>query len=236
MEELCADCRRRAQTNPLRIFDCKRPDDQPVIDNLPHTVDYLCPPCSEHFAAVREALEAYGVEYRVSHRLVRGLDYYRRTTFEILGQALGAQDALLGGGRYDGLVRQLGGPDRAGIGFAAGLERLVLAMPEDAARAEPPDAYVVAIGEEARQPARVLARDLRHAGLCTLVDYDARSPRSQMKRAGKAQAGQVLILGADELAGGRVSLKDMTTGEQEAVPRGDVVGRLRRMQKDCVAS
>ena len=236
VEELCGDCRRRARTNPLRIFDCKQPADQPVIDALPHTVDYLCAPCSEHFAAVREALEAYGVEYRVSHRLVRGLDYYRRTTFEILGQALGAQDALLGGGRYDGLVRQLGGPDRAGIGFAAGLERLVLAMPEDAARAEPPDAYVVAIGEEARQPAQVLARDLRHAGLCTLVDYDARSPRSQMKRAGKAQAGQVLILGADELAGGRVSLKDMTTGEQEAVPRGDVVGRLRRMQKDCVAS
>ena len=108
-------------------------------------------------------------------------------------------------------------------------------MPADAAGAAPPDAYVVAIGDEARLPAQLLARDLRHAGLCTLVDYDARSPRSQMKRAGKAQVGQVLILGADELAGSLVSLKDMTTGEQEAVPRGDIVERLRRIQKDCVA-
>ena len=235
VEALCGDCRRRARTNPLRIFDCKQPACQPVVDALPHTVDYLCAPCREHFAAVRVALAALGVACRVSHRLVRGLDYYRRTTFEILGQALGAQDALLGGGRYDGLVRQLGGPDRAGIGFAAGLERLVLAMPPDAVAASTPDAYVVAIGDEARQPAQVLARDLRHAGLCTLVDYDGRSPRSQMKRAGKAQAGHVLILGADELAGSRVSLKDMTTGEQEAVPRGDIVGRLRRLQEECVA-
>ena len=233
--DLCGDCRRRAQTNPLRIFDCKQPADQPLIDGLPHTVDYLCEPCREHFAAVRAALDAYGVPYRVSHRLVRGLDYYMRTTFEILGRAIGAQDALLGGGRYDGLVKQLGGPDRAGIGFAAGLERLVLAMPADAAEAVPPDAYVVAIGEEARLPAQVLARDLRHAGLCALVDYDSRSPRSQMKRAGKAQVARVLILGADELAEGRVSLKDMATGEQETVPRGDVVERLRRERKDSGA-
>ena len=233
--DLCGDCRRRAQTNPLRIFDCKQPADQPLIDSLPHTVDYLCDPCRDHFAAVREALDAYGAPYRISHRLVRGLDYYSRTTFEILGRALGAQDALLGGGRYDGLVKQLGGPDRPGIGFAAGLERLVLAMPPDAATAAPPDAYVVAIGEEARLPAQVLARDLRHAGVCALVDYDNRSPRSQMKRAGKTQAARVLILGADELADGMVSLKDMTTGEQETVPRGDAVERLRRMRKECGA-
>ena len=233
--DLCSDCQRRARTNPLRIFDCKRPEDQRVIDALPHTVDYLCAPCREHFAAVREALEAYGVEYRVSHRLVRGLDYYRRTTFEILGQALGAQDALLGGGRYDGLVRQLGGPDRAGIGFAAGLERLVLAMPEEAARAEPPDAYVVAIGEEARQPAQVLARELRHAGLCALVDHASRSLNSQMKRAGKARVAHALIIGSDELAAAQIKFKDMTTGTQTTVPRDNAVEHLRRIQKDCVA-
>lgn len=230
--QLCADCQRRATTNPLRIFDCKVPDDQPIIDGLPHSVEYLCPACREHFDAVRAALDAYGVAYRLSHRLVRGLDYYTRTTFEILGRTLGAQDALLGGGRYDGLVKHLGGPDRPGIGFAAGLERLVMAMPSDAAAISTPDAYVVAIGDEARVVAQVLTRDLRHVGLSALVDHDARSPRSQMKRADKVKAAHVLIIGEDELAQNRVSLKDMSTGEQETVPRDDIVERLRLTRKD----
>lgn len=228
LPELCGDCQRRAGTNPLRIFDCKVVADQPIIDGLPHSVDYLCPACREHFDVVRQALDAYGVSYRLSHRLVRGLDYYTRTTFEILGRSLGAQDAILGGGRYDGLVAQLGGPDRPGIGFAAGLERLVMAMPPDAASAAAPDAYVVAIGDEARAAASLLARDLRRAGLCALVDHDARSPRSQMKRADKVKAAHVLILGADELADNRVSLKNMATGDQETVARADVVERIRQ--------
>ena len=230
--QLCGDCQRRAQTNPLRIFDCKVPSDQPIIDGLPHSVDYLCPACREHFDAVRSTLDAYEVGYRVSHRLVRGLDYYTRTTFEILGRALGAQDALLGGGRYDGLVKHLGGPDRAGIGFAAGLERLVMAMPADAAATVPPDVYVVTIGDEARLPAQVLTRDLRRVGLSALVDHEARSPRSQMKRADRVNAAHVLIVGGDELAQNRVSVKNMATGEQEAVSRSDVVERMRLMHKD----
>ena len=232
LPQLCADCQRRATTNPLRIFDCKVPNDQPIIDGLPHSVDYLCAPCREHFDGVRGDLDAYAVGYRVSHRLVRGLDYYTRTTFEILGRTLGAQDALLGGGRYDGLVKHLGGPDRPGIGFAAGLERLVMAMPPDAAPTIPPDAYVVAIGDEARVVAQVLTRDLRQVGLCALVDHDARSPRSQMKRADKVKAAHVLIIGEDELAQNRVSVKDMSTGEQETVSRDDVVDRIRQMRKD----
>ena len=232
--QLCADCQRRAQTNPLRIFDCKVPADQPIIDSLPHSVDYLCSACREHFDAVRQALDAYELAYRLSHRLVRGLDYYTRTTFEILGHGLGAQDAFLGGGRYDGLVKRLGGPDRAGIGYAAGLERLVMAMPADAGRAEPPDAYVVAIGDDARLPAQALTRDLRHAGLTALVDYDARSLRSQMKRADRTKALHVLIVGGDELARDQVSLKNMATGSQETVPRSDIVSRLSQTPKDCV--
>ena len=128
--DLCGDCRRRSETNPLRIFDCKVPSCQPIVDALPHSTDYLCDGCRAHFEATTAQLTALALDYRVSHRLVRGLDYYARTTFEVLGSGLGAQNALLGGGRYDGLVRQLGGPDRAGIGFAAGMERLVLAMPE----------------------------------------------------------------------------------------------------------
>ena len=222
---LCADCRRRAATNPLRIFDCKAPACQPIVDALPHSTDYLCDGCRAHFEATTAQMTALGLDYRVSHRLVRGLDYYTRTTFEVLGAALGAQNALLGGGRYDGLVRQLGGPDRPGIGFAAGLERLVLAMP-DGPGARAPDAFVVALGEAARPPAHLLARDLRHAGVTALVDYDARSLRAQMKRADRSGARRVLILGDDEIARGEVTVKDMLSGEQAAVARDDVVRRL----------
>ena len=225
--ELCTDCQRRAQTNPLRIFDCKVPADQSVIDALPHSEDYLCPDCREHFDAVKRSLEAYALHYRVSHRLVRGLDYYTRTTFEILSHGIGAQSAVLGGGRYDNLVKQLGGPDRAGIGFAAGLERLVLAMPTANAEVEPFDAFVVAVGDEARMPTHVLARDLRHAGLSVLVDYDARSLRSQMKRADRAHVAHVLIVGDDELERNEVTVKDMATGEQSTVSRDAIAERLR---------
>ena len=226
ISDLCADCQRRAETNPLRIFDCKVPDDQPVIDGLPHSEDYLCTECREHFEAVKRALEAYRLDFRVSHRLVRGLDYYTRTTFEILGKGIGSQNAVLGGGRYDNLVRTLGGPARAGIGFAAGLERLVLAMPEGTA-IEPFDAFVVAVGDEARLPAQVLARDLRHDGFSVLVDYDAKSLRTQMKRADRADVSQVLIVGGDELERGEVTIKDMQTGQQSTVARVDLVQRLR---------
>jgi len=225
LPQLCNDCQRRAKTNPLRIFDCKVPTDQPTIDSLPHSVDYLCEACREHFDATKALLTAFGLACRVSHRLVRGLDYYTRTTFEILGENLGAQNALLGGGRYDGLMRQVGGPDRAGIGFAAGLERLVLAMPESG-ETWCPDAFVVAIGSEVRQPVHLLARDLRHAGLSTLVDYEVRSPRAQMKRAARTKARYVLIVGSDELERGEVSVKNMGTGEQTTVARDDVVSRL----------
>ena len=226
--QLCIDCQRRSQTNPLRIFDCKVPADQPIIDELPHSEDHLCGECREHFEATKVLLVAYELPYRVSHRLVRGIDYYTRTTFEILGEKLGAQNALLGGGRYDELIRNLGGPDRAGIGFAAGLERLVLAMPEsrDARR---PDAFVVAIGDEARLPAHLLARDLRHAGLMTLVDYDVRPPRAQMKRADRTGARHVVIVGGDELARDEVSIKDMVTGKQTSIARRELIGRLRKV-------
>ena len=231
--ELCGDCRRRAETNPLRIFDCKVPACQPIVDALPHSTDHLCGGCGEHFAAVTAQMTALALDYRVSHRLVRGLDYYARTTFEVLGSALGAQNALLGGGRYDGLVRRLGGPERAGVGFAAGMERLVAAMPEGPGPAAP-DAFVVALGEAARPAAHVLARDLRRVGVATLVDYDARSLRAQMKRADRSGARRVLILGDDELARGEVSVREMESGEQVAVARDDVVRRLSEDEPEFV--
>ena len=226
LPKLCGDCQRRATANPLRIFDCKVPTDQPIIDALPHSVEFLCDACGEHFDAVQRYLRAYGQPFRVSHRLVRGLDYYTRTTFEVLASNLGAQNALLGGGRYDGLVKKLGGPDRAGIGFAAGLERLVLALPEPV-RVPLPDVFVAAIGDEAREAAFVLAQTLRAEGLRTLVDYEARSAKAQFKRAHRTGARHVVIVGGDELARGEVTVKTMATGEQHAVARAKVVEALR---------
>jgi len=227
--KLCGDCQRRAATNPLRIFDCKVPQDQPLIDGLPHSVDYLCEACREHFGAVQRHLAMYGIPYSVSHRLVRGLDYYTRTTFEILAGNIGAQNAILGGGRYDGLVKQLGGPDRVGIGFAAGIERLVLAMPDDARDRERRPLFVAAMGDAARESALALLRDLRRAGLEAHMEYEGRSIKSQMKRADRLKAAFALILGEDELGAGVVSVKDMTTGGQSRVPRGAVVDHCRAL-------
>ena len=227
LPKLCQDCQRRAQTNPLRIFDCKVPADQPIIDRLPHSVDFLCAPCREHFEAVQHHLRTYGLPYQISHRLARGLDYYTRTTFEVLNPNLGAQNALLGGGRYDGLVKLLGGPSRAGMGFAAGIERLVLALPGGTTGPKVPDAFVVVIGDEVRDAALVLLRDLREAGLGAQIDYDGRTAKSQMKRADRLGALKVVIVGGEELARNEVTIKDMTTGDQRAVRRDQVVQTLR---------
>ncbi len=226
LQKLCGDCQRRAATNPLRIYDCKVPADQPTIDRLPHSVDYLCEPCATHFAAVRGHLDGWSIPWRLSHRLVRGLDYYTRTTFEILGQTLGAQNALLGGGRYDGLVKSLGGPDRTGIGFAAGLERLVLALPDGAGREAPPRVFVAAIGDEGRADALKILRELRRGGLSAYMELEARSIRAQMKRADRLAARVTVIVGGDELARGEVTLRDMRASEQRAVPRGDIVATV----------
>ena len=222
LPKLCGDCQRRAQTNPLRIYDCKVPADQPIIDRLPHSVDYLCEACATHFASVQQHLTSWGLSYRLSHRLVRGLDYYTRTTFEILGRTIGAQNALLGGGRYDGLVKALGGPDRTGIGFAAGLERLVLSLPEGAGTTSTPRVFVAAIGDDGRAEALRLLRELRRSGLAASMELEARSLKAQMKRADRLAAAVVLIVGGDELARGEVTIRDMQTGEQRTVPRADM--------------
>ena len=235
LTELCGDCQRRARTNPLRIFDCKVPADQSIIDGLPHSVDYLCDPCGVHFDDVKGHLDAYGLLYRVSHRLVRGLDYYTRTTFEILAAGIGAQNALLGGGRYDHLVKRLGGPDRAGIGFAAGLERLVLALPKGAGDTVVADAFVVAIGAASWPAARVLVRDLRRAGLTALIDYEGHSSKSQMKRANRSGARRMLILGEDELARRQVTIKELETGHQHTVDQGHVGAELLKLRLESPA-
>jgi len=228
VKTLCGDCQRRAVTNPLRIFDCKVPADQPVIDALPHTVDYLCDECRAHFAAVTRDLGVYGIPYTLSHRLVRGLDYYTRTTFEVLAGQIGAQNALLGGGRYDGLVKKLGGPDRVGIGFAAGIERLVLALPESVALPEKrAEVFIAALGEPAREASLALLRDLRRGGVNVQVEYEGRSLKSQMKRADRLKAPLVFIIGDDELARGEVTVRRMATSSQESVPLRGAVAFVR---------
>jgi histidyl-tRNA synthetase len=229
--KLCGDCQRRATTNPLRIFDCKVPADQPLIDALPHSIDYLCDACRGHFQAVERHLHAFGIPFTVSHRLVRGLDYYTRTTFEILSGSIGAQNAILGGGRYDGLVKQLGGPDRVGIGFAAGIERLVLAMPENWGATERQRIFVAAMGDAARDAAIALLRELRHAGFEAHMEYEGRSIRSQMKRADRLGARVAVILGDDELVRGDVTVKNMATGEQVRVGRAQLVAHLRSQNR-----
>jgi histidyl-tRNA synthetase len=232
LPKMCQDCQRRARTNPLRIYDCKVEADQPIIDRLPHAIDYLCEACAAHFAGVRAHLDAFGIPWRISHRLVRGLDYYTRTTFEVLGQTIGAQNALLGGGRYDGLVESLGGPDRPGIGFAAGLERLVLALPDSVSVTRPRRAFVVAIGEDARGAALTLLRELRAAGLAADMEFESRGVRAQMKRADRLKAYVTLVVGGDELARGEVTVRDMATGTQRPVARSAVVETVRTALAD----
>jgi histidyl-tRNA synthetase len=187
-------------------------------------VDYLCDECRAHFDSVRRHLDVNGIPYRMSHRLVRGLDYYTKTTFEVLAGQIGAQNAVLGGGRYDGLVKELGGPDRVGIGFAAGVERLVLALSEQLALpAARPDVFIAALGEAARDASCVLLRDLRRAGLNAQIEYEGRSLKSQMKRADRLKAPLVYLLGDDELAKGEVSVKHMATSTQETIARAAAV-------------
>jgi histidyl-tRNA synthetase len=222
---LCADCQRRAEVNPLRVLDCKVPEDQAPIEALPRIADHLCPECRDHFAEVRRQLDLLGIPYRLSHRLVRGLDYYTRTTFEVVSGELGAQNSVLGGGRYDGLVRDLGGPDLTGIGFALGMERLVMILPEAAAETRC-DVFLAPLSPQAADRALLLQRELRRAGLRALMDHEGKGLKSQMKRANKLGARQVAICGEDELAAGEWTLRDMASSQQERVPESELLARL----------
>jgi histidyl-tRNA synthetase len=224
---LCGDCQRRAETNPLRVLDCKVPEDQAVIERLPKIVEHLCAECRDHFAEVRRQLELLGIGYRLDHRLVRGLDYYTRTTFEVRSDALGAQNSVLGGGRYDGLVRELGGPDLPGIGFALGMERLILmaGTPSVASRC---DVFLAPLVAAAQDRALLLQRALRQAGLRVLMEHEARGVKSQMKRADKLGARYVALLGDEELAKGVWTLRDMAASAQEQLTEAELAARLNQ--------
>jgi histidyl-tRNA synthetase len=223
---MCADCQRRAGTNPLRVLDCKVEADQATIEALPRIADHLCAECADHFAEVRRQLELLGIPYRLDHRLVRGLDYYVRTTFEVTSGHLGAQSSVLGGGRYDGLVRDLGGPDAAGVGFAVGLERLALLVPPGEARARC-DVFLMPLVPAGLDPALRLQRALRQAGLAAMLDPEGRSFKSRMKQADKLGARLVAILGDDEIARGSWTVRDMARSAQEDVPQERILEHLK---------
>jgi histidyl-tRNA synthetase len=227
-KELCADCQRRLETNPLRVLDCKVPEDQAVIASLPSILDHLCPACRAHFEALRRMLDARGIRYELTPRLVRGLDYYMRTTFEVLHGALGAQNSVLGGGRYDGLAQALGAKIPApGIGFSIGEDRLVLTL-EQAGKTPPScelDVFIAPVGEAALEHAALLARRLRSAGAAVEVSFDGRLKRS-LEIANRLGVRRVVIVGEEEIAAGRYTLRDMQTGEQESLSEEALVARL----------
>jgi histidyl-tRNA synthetase len=227
-ERLGADSRRRLETNPLRILDTKDPAEREVLAGAPELGDHLNAESREHFAAVRGVLDRAGVAYRVEPRLVRGLDYYTRTVFEITAAGLGAQDAIVGGGRYDRLISDLGGPEVPGIGFAIGEDRLIEVLPEAFRRQAGGGrrVYVLAVGEVDRGEALALGEELRAAGHGVTVELGRRSLGAGMKRADRAEVRWVALLGPEELAAGEVTVKDLLGGRQERWPRGEVAARL----------
>jgi histidyl-tRNA synthetase len=219
-DKMCADCQRRAVTNPLRVFDCKVPEDQPIIETLPRIGQFLDEPCRQHFAQVKEILRAVGVEFQENDRLVRGLDYYTRTAFEFTHGALGAQNAILGGGRYDGLSESLGGPAAPGIGFAIGEDRLVMSLgksPEDVLRK--PDVYIAPLGQGMNNEAARLARELRGHNIVVELGDAAFRLKKSLETASKLRAKYALIAGENELSTGVFALKNLATGEQKPVAR-----------------
>jgi histidyl-tRNA synthetase len=230
-EELDQDCRDRLERNPLRVFDCKVDGEKDFVLAAPTIAEHLCEACATHFAEVRATLDDAGIAYRSDPRLVRGLDYYTRTTFEWVSDVLATSKAgtLNAGGRYDGLAEELGGPATPGVGFAMGLDRVLLAMEEEGAPISAPRGprcFVVAIGAEARSAARDLVRDLRAADVPAATSYEDRPLKAQLRMADRAGATFAAILGERELAEGVVTLRRLTDGEQETVVVAEAAARL----------
>jgi len=228
-ERLGEDSRRRLETNPLRILDTKSPVERELLTGAPRLADSLNPASREHFDGLRRALDRLGLAYRLEPRLVRGLDYYSHGVFEIVSEALGAQDAIVGGGRYDGLMRQLGGPDLPATGFAIGEDRLIEALPESSPCRAQPTAPVAVLAAGAVEPmaALELAEMLRAAGVAATADLSGRSVRAGLKRADRSGTRFVVLLGDDEVAAGQATLRDLAAGDQSTVGRDELAARIK---------
>lgn len=230
LEDLCDDCRSRFERSPLRILDCKKDSDKPYMADAPKITDCLCEECADHFAKLKELLTSAGISFTHDPRLVRGLDYYTKTAFEIKYPPLGAQSAVAGGGRYDGLIEEMGGNPTPAVGFATGLERLLLALESQNLLPEKNrsvDAYVVALGETAQAEGFKLLNSLRKQGLSAAMDFAGRSMKAQMKQANKLGAKYSVILGEDEIAEGVVMLRSMEDSSQAKVPMNQVAEKIK---------
>jgi histidyl-tRNA synthetase len=228
VSSMCEDCMRRAVTNPLRVFDCKVPEDQPIIEKLPRISQFLDEGCRKHFEQVQAILKAVGVPFTLNDRLVRGLDYYTRTAFEFTHGALGAQNAILGGGRYDGLSEALGGPQAPGIGFAIGEDRLVLALQESAEAVQRnPDVYIAPFGDGMDREAAGLARDLRRHDVVVELGDETFKLKKSLETASKIGARFALIVGENEIKSGSFALKNLESGKQVSVPRAELTKRIQ---------
>ena len=226
---MCADCQRRAETNPLRVLDCKVPEDQPIIEALPKISQYLDEDCRKNFAEVRAILDSMAIPYKINERMVRGLDYYTRTTFEFTHGELGAQSAVLGGGRYDGLSELLGGPRAPATGFAIGEDRLVLALQSQAkAVVTVPVAYIIPLGAGMNRHALKLARELRGKGLIIDIGDESFRLKKAFETAEKLGAKYAILVGENEVAGDCFAVKNLATGEQVAIARAQLAAKLQR--------
>lgn len=219
-DELCDTCKGRLDRNPMRILDCKSPICHEIAQGAPVVIDYLCDECKEHFEKVQKYLDAQNIEYKINPQIVRGLDYYTKTVFEFVSNSIGAQGTVCGGGRYDGLVEELGGQHTASLGFAMGLERLMLLMEAQGCefpQAEKPDLFIVALGEKATLKAVEIAKDMREEGFSALLDLNQRSVRAQMKYADKLGAKFNVVIGDNEVENRIAKLKNMQTGEETEI-------------------
>ncbi|MBQ8392136.1 MAG: histidine--tRNA ligase [Clostridia bacterium] len=228
-EQLCDTCKERLKTNPLRVLDCKSPVCSEIAKGAPNTIDYLCPECNEHFESLKKYLDAMGIDYTVDTRIVRGLDYYTKTVFEFICDGIGAQSTVCGGGRYDGLMKQLDGPALPGIGFGMGLTRVILAMKESGCADIPqnnPVLYIAPLGNEAVSKALSIVAQLRDKGIYAECDICARSLKAQMKYADKIGADYTLIIGDSELENGRAQLKNMKKSEQREIEIDNIYNAL----------
>ena len=226
LDELCGDCKTRFEKNPLRLLDCKEENCKKINVNAPKILDYLCDDCGAHFEEVKTCLTMAGVEYEVDPRIVRGLDYYTRTVFEFVSTSIGAQGTVCGGGRYDGLIEQLGGKPTPAVGYAAGIERLLMVMEQTGVEipaAPVPTVYIAGMDAECRQKAFALASELRLNGINAEIDLMERSVKAQFKYADKIGAKYVAVIGGNELAEGKANVKCMATGESETVLFADMV-------------
>lgn len=227
--QLCPDCQRRLEMNPMRVLDCKNPSCQPFLDNSPSPVQMLCSECKEHFEEVKHLLRLFDYQFEISPRLVRGLDYYTRTVFEVISPELGAQNSLCGGGRYDGLIEALGGPPTPGVGFAGGIERAFLILKSGGNLKPSPKKFFLAYQEPFLEEAFKILKDLREAGIPTDMSFERKSLSSQLKMADRKKFFGVLILGEEEIKKETLTLKLMSTGEQKDLSMSDLLETLKNL-------